>query len=546
MNSWPDEPFPMNLQSPRRTPSLLIPALLLAIGFAARADVTLPPLFGDNMILQQRANVNVWGKADPDESVTVKLGDEIAQAIADKNGNWALKLGGLKAGGPYTMNVYGKNTISIENVAVGEVWLCAGESNMEYKVEAARNGQDEMADADLPMLRVFVVKHRAADRPQGACEGSWVVCGPDTVKDLPAVGFFFARELNRGMRVPFGLIVTAWGPSPIAAWIPHDTLARDPALHAVLDAYDKAAMAFPDQEAQFQEKLTQWKTASDAAKAAGSPPPRMPLPPLEPGGPRQPAGIYNGMIAPLQRFPIRGALWYQGETDTVNPDLYRQLFPTMIAAWRKGWGEGPFPFLYAQLSGFLSRRATPEESLWAELREAQAMALAAPRTGMAVTIDTGEEGTMHPSDKQDVAHRLALLAESEVYGNDDVTALGPALDGMQIDGDRAVVSFAHTNGGLAAQGGGALKGFEIAGEDHKFFWADANIHGDTVIVQSRDVPAPVAVRYAWADMPDGNLINKAALPAAPFRTDSPMPVEAATASPTPPKTHGRHQAAADQ
>lgn len=531
-----------------RNPYLLLAAAGLGLCGAAdsRADVTLPAVISDNMVLQQRADVNVWGKADPGESVTVKLGDEIAQTEADKNGNWGLKLGGLRAGGPYEMKIFGKNSLTVQNVAVGEVWMCAGESNMEYKVIAAKNAPEEMADADLPMTRVFVVKHRATDKPRLDCEGSWIVCSADSVKDLPAVGFFFARELNRGMRVPFGLIESAWGPSPIAAWMPRETLEKDPALHGVLDAYDKAVTDFPDREADFQQKLTEWKTASDAAKAAGSPPPHAPVAPLEPGGPRAPAGLYNAMIAPLTRYPIRGVLWYQGETDTVNPALYRQMFPAMIGAWRKAWGEGDFPFLYAQLSGFLHHQPQPQESRWAELREAQAAALTVPKTGMAVTIDTSEEGNMHPADKQDVAHRLVLLAQNAVYGRAG-SAIGPEFDGMKVSDGKAVISFSHADGGLVALGGGALKGFEIAGADGHFVWADATIHGDGVTVQSKDIATPVAVRYDWADLPDGNLFNEAKLPAAPFRTDGPGSAkESAAASSTPGKRHGKHRAEAAQ
>lgn len=534
----------------RRTFRLLPALLALALSGTCRGDVTLPSIISDNMVIQQREKLNLWGKADPGESVTVELGPESAQTTAGKDGSWSVKLGALKSGGPYNLAISGKNSITIQNVAVGEVWVCAGESNMAFKVIAAQNGREEIADASLPMVRVFMVKHTSADKPQADCEGSWVVCNPDTVRNISAVGYFFAKELNQGMRVPFALIQCAWGPSPAEAWTPRETLEKDATLHAVLDRYDKSAAAYPAALSAYQGKLDDWKTASQAAKTAGSPPPHRPLPPLPPGGPREPAGIYNGMIYPLSRYPIRGALWYQGESNTGDPALYRALFPAMIDAWRKQWDEGNFPFLYAQLSGFLARHPQPAESSWAQLREAQAAALSLPKTGMAVTIDIGEDHNIHPPGKRDVGHRLALLAQSEVYGKSSVTASGPAFSGMNIEDGKAILSFTHTEGGLVAKNGSPLKGFSIAGPDRKFVWADAEIHAGKVIVQSKEVPKPVAVRYAWADTPDCDLFNLAQLPAPPFRTDTWLPGQpesAASPSPTPGKSHGKgkHHAAAE-
>jgi sialate O-acetylesterase len=516
---------------PRLLPATLI-ALALAGTFPCRGDIALPALISDNMVLQQHVKANVWGKADPGESVTVQLGPDTAQTVAGPDGKWAVKLDGLKSGGPYDLTIYGKNSITIHNVAIGEVWLCSGESNMEFKSIAARNGMEEIAEGDLPMVRVFTVWHHAADTPLADCDGAWVVCDPDTVKNFSAIAYFFGRELNRGMRVPMGFIQSAWGPSPAEAWTPRATLEKDPDLKTLLDRYGKAAAAYPAALAAYQSKL--------AASAPGSP---KPFPPLDPGGPREPAALYNGMISPLLHYPIRGVLWYQGESNTGDPALYRKLFPAMIGAWRKAWGEADFPFLYVQLSGFLARHPQPAESRWAELREAQAQTLALPKTGMAVTIDIGDEHDMHPPDKQDVAHRLALLAESLVYGKSGVTASGPTFSGMEIANGKATITFAHAEGGLSSHNGPSPKGFAIAGDDREFHWADAALKGDEAIVQSKEAPNPVAVRYAWADTPDCDLFNKANLPAAPFRTDdwvagmpaaSPLPA----ASPSP----ARHKA----
>ena len=532
---------PLSLLHTRAAAPLL--AALLGLGTLAalpcHGDVTLPSLLSDNMVLQQGVRLNIWGKADPDESITVQLGQDSAQTTAAKDGSWAVKLDPLPAGGPYDLTVSGKNSITVHNVAVGEVWVCAGESNMEQKVMAAKDAQTEMADADLPMLRVFIVNHAATENPQADCEGAWVACDPGTVRNFTATGFFFGRELNRGMRTPFGLIEAAWGPSRAAAWTPPETLAKNPALHGILDAYTKAVDQYPAALTDYQTKLSGWQTDADAAKTVGSAPPPKPVRPLDPAGPREPGALYNGMIAPLLRYPIRGVLWSQGESDTVDPDLYGTLFPALITGWRAAWDEGPFPFLYTQLSGFLSPHPQPEPSNWAELREAQARTLALPKTGMAVTLDTEQPHELHPADKQDVGHRLALLAEHQVYGTEDVTASGPVYSGMQIEDGKAILSFSQTAGGLAGRNGPALKGFQIAGADGHFVWADAAIHGDTVIVQSKDIPSPTAVRYAWADYPDCDLTSKSGLPAPPFRTDAP-PVEnpaVPAASPAKKKKH---------
>jgi len=487
-------------------------------GERCRGEVTLPALISDNMVLQRGTRANVWGKADPGESVTVRLGPDSAQTMAGTDGNWGVKLNALPSGGPYDLTVSGKNTITVHNVAVGEVWVCAGESNMEYKVVAARDAQKEMADAAMPMVRVFVVKHDAQEEPQGDCEGAWVVCDPDSVKDFPAVAYFFARELNLEMRVPFGLIESAWGTSRVEAWTPRATLEKDPALHGVLDRYDQAVADYPEALTDYQGKVAAMGVALAARGASGGPVAE-PVRPLEPGGAREPAALFNGMIAPLARYTIRGVLWYQGESDTGDPELYGKLFPAMIEGWRTVWNEGEFPFFYVQLSGFLGRHAQPEASNWAELREAQRQALNTPKTGMAVTVDTGVEHDMHPPDKQDVGHRLALIAESEVYGKEGVTTSGPVYAGMAVADGKAAISFTHTDGRLVGRNGAALKGFQIAGADGNFVWADAKIDGDRVIVQSKDVPAPAAVRYAWADFPDCDLFNKDGLPAGPFRTD---------------------------
>jgi sialate O-acetylesterase len=494
----------------------LLAGMLLSGALQCRGDITLPALISDNMILQHDEKISIWGKADPGESITVIMGPDNGQTLAGKDGNWAVTLDPLPSGGPYDMTVAGKNNLTVHNVAIGEVWVCAGESNMEFKTVAARNSQEEMADADLPMTRVFTVSHTAAGQPASDCQGSWVVCDPDSVKDFSAIAFFFARELNRGMRTPFGIIQATWGPSPAQAWTPRKTLESEPALSGILDHYSKAVAAYPQALTDYQTRLDQWHTAGGYASGP------KPVPPVNPQGTREPAALFNGMIAPLLRYPIRGVLWYQGESNTGDPDLYAKLFPAMIQSWRAAWDEGAFPFFFAQLSGFLEHRAQPEESQWAKLREAQTAALALPKIGMVVTADIGEERNMHPPDKQDVAHRFALLAQSQVYEK-DVTASGPVFESMDPgDSGQAVISFSHADGGLTTPANAPVKGFEAAGPDGRFASADASIKGSKVIVTSKEVPNPTAIRYDWANFPDGNLMNQAGLPAAPFRTDKPQ------------------------
>jgi sialate O-acetylesterase len=503
-------------------------ALALFAAAPCRADVVLPSLFSDNMVLQQRSKINVWGKADPGESVTVQMGPDTAQTTAARDGSWSVNLDGLKSGGPYDLTVYGKNSVTIHNVAIGEVWVCGGESNMEFKLIEAQNGQLEAANGDLPEVRVFTVWHDAAKEPQVDCDGAWVVCDPITARNLSAIGFFFARELNQGMRVPIGLIQSAWSGSTAEAWTPRATLENDADLKQTLDRYTESVSNYPVAQAAYEAKLKAWK-------AAGSPAGHEPLPPLAPTDQRKPGELYNGMIHPLERYAIRGVLWDQGESNTSEPQAYRKLFSAMISSWRQGWDEGDFPFLYVQLSSFLARHAQPTESRWAEFREAQAAAMALPKTGMAVTIDLGGPHEMHPADKQDVAHRLALIAENQVYGNTKVVDSGPVFSEMDVEDGKAILSFTHVDDGLVARNGPPLKGFAIAGADQRFVWADAAIHGSKVILQSIEVADPVAVRYAWADSPDCSLFNQANLPTAPFRTDNWIPgISAATPSPAPP------------
>ena len=482
------------------------------------ADVKLPAVFSDNMVLQRGMAIPIWGTADAGEKVTVTLGDQSASAVVDRAGRWMVKLKPLDAAGTVALQITGKNTITLKNVLVGEVWICSGQSNMEWRVRNSTDSENEIAAARYPKIRLFQVKKAVAAEPLSETEGAWVECSPETIPDFTAVGYFFGRELHNTLDVPVGLIKTAWGGTPAEAWTSNAMLKTDPDFRPILDRW-ATILATADQIAQQHEKrVAQWQEAAKKAKADGKPVPRRPRSPVGPNHPHRASGLYNGMIAPLLPFAIKGAIWYQGESNASRAYQYRKLFPAMIRDWRKNWAQGDFPFLFVQLANFRQVVEEPAESDWAELREAQSMTLSLPNTGMAVIIDIGEANNIHPKNKQDVGRRLGLAAGKIAYGR-DVVYSGPVMTSITIENDRIRIHFKHVGGGLVAKGG-ELKGFAIAGPDKKFVWAQAKIENDTVVVQADQVPDPIAVRYAWADNPVCNLYNKEGLPASPFRTDS--------------------------
>ncbi len=486
----------------------------------AHGDVSLPSILSDHMVLQRGATVPVWGTADPEESVTVTLGAQKATATAGPDGRWKVRLQPVKGPGPVELTVAGKNAITIRDVLIGTVWVCSGQSNMQWAVGQAKNAAAEIAQADYPRIRLFTVPRRvAAYEPQTDCQGSWVLCSPKTVGGFSAVGYFFGRDVHKKTDVPVGLIHTSWGGTPAEAWTSHETLAAYPALKPILTRWAERATNFPVAKAEYEKRLKQWTQQAEKAKAEKKKAPAKPRAPSSPDQhPHWPAGLYNGMIAPLIPFAIKGAIWYQGESNAGRAYQYRTLFPAMIRDWRQAWGQGDFTFLFVQLANFRAVEPEPGESDWAELREAQTMTLALPRTGMAVAIDIGEAGDIHPKNKQEVGRRLALAAHAIAYGH-DIPYSGPMYHYMAVEGKQIRIYFTHTDGGLMCTGG-ELKGFAIAGRDRKFVWAQAKIEGDTVVVSNDTIQEPVAVRYAWAINPICNLYNKANLPASPFRTDS--------------------------
>ena len=508
----------------------LSPALAAFLGCsaAAFAEVKLPALISDNMVLLQDAKANVWGTADAGEKVTVTLGDKKVSTSADENGKWSVKLEGLTPGSGKEMTIAGKNTLSVENVAIGEVWVASGQSNMEFGLKGATNSGQEIAAAKFPDVRVFTVTKKGSKSPLEDCAGKWEIATPENAGHFSAVGYFFIRELHQKLRQPIGLIHTSWGGTPVETWIPESGMKSNVKFG---EHWKKKLAAYPAAKEAFDKQMAEFNAAAEKAKAEGKPAPRGPR---APDGPEAlnaaPSGLYNGMIAPVAPYTIRGAIWYQGESNAGpnnrgNMDLYGQLFPTMILSWRYEFAnaqgvsrdEAEFPFLFVQLANYQKRNEQPTDSYWAQIREAQLGTLEVPRTGMALAIDVGEANDIHPKNKQEVGRRLALSALAQVYFQ-EMEYSGPLYSGMQIEDGKVRLNLANAQG-LKTTDSGPIKGFTLAGEDKKFHWAQAKIEHDHIVISCPEVPEPVAIRYGWADNPDLNLVNSAGLPASPFRSD---------------------------
>ncbi len=535
-------------------------ALLTAPGLV-QADVKMPAIFGDHMVLQQETVLPVWGTADPGEKVTVTVGKETARAEADANGKWLVKLPALPSGTPpVTLTVTGKNTLTFNDALVGEVWVCSGQSNMEFPLFQALNGRAEVPKATDSQLRFFLVKHKTALQPESDVEGSWQVCSPETAKDFTAVGYFFGRELRSSLGRPVGLIEACWGGSPAQSWTSLEGLQKEPTLqnyvaryNANAAQYPKLAPEYPAQMAAYEADMAKWKAeedpkyqaalkvwleASKNAKLAGQPEPPIPaaapkpvLPKDPTGGPGGPSNLFNGMIAPLVPYAIKGAIWYQGEANAENGPGYRTLFSRMITDWREHWAQGDFPFLFVQLASLDIGQD------WPSVRESQLKTLSLPNTAMASAVDLGDYHSLknfHPIDKLDVGLRLALAAKKVAYGQDLVYS-GPIYAASKVEGNTLRVSFTHTGSGLVisrppwidptAQPWPTDKivGFEIAGADGNYVPADAKIDGNDVVISSQQISEPSFVRFAWSSLVWANLYNKEGLPAAPFRTDNQPP-----------------------
>ena len=491
-----------------------IPLLALLAIACLRAEVKLPALISDHMLIQQGTPVRIWGKAAPGETVSVTFAATQRYSVkADSNGKWQAFLTPVSAGGPFELVIAGSNRIIVKDILAGEVWVGSGQSNMEFPMARTLNADEEINNAKYPQIRLFTVKRVVADDPRDDVQGSWSACSPETVKNFSAVAYFFGREIHQTRHVPVGLIHSSWGGTPAESWTDMPFLESDLSLNSILTGWTKVLADYPAKKEAWDARIAKFPEEEAAAKAAGKKAPVRPAAPQGPGHPNTPAGLYNAMIAPLTPYAIRGAIWYQGEANTgeTRSIQYRRLFETMIESWRHAWGEGSFPFYFVQLANFRSN------SWWPLVRESQTGTLELRNTGMALAIDVGNPTDIHPTNKQEVGHRLALAARGQTYG-EHIEYSGPLFRQMAVNGAAAYLYFDHVGGGLQAKGG-KLTGFWIAGADQRFVPAEARIEGNTVMVTALEVGQPAAVRYAWQDDPPVSLYNKEGLPASPFRTD---------------------------
>ncbi len=641
-----------------RIQALLLFLTIILFQTVASAQIKLPKVFGDNMVLQRGIKIPVWGNSTPDALITAELGNAKATAKADQEGKWTVHLPKFKAGGPYTLKIYEKRKpgegIELSGILIGDVWLASGQSNMEWQVQQSKDASEEISNANFPQMRFLVVDHNKQIKLQSdILSGKWEVCDTVNVKDLSAVAYFFARKIHLDENVPVGIIQSTWGGTPIEAWtsremllnspitmentLSMDTLTLDPEdlkadslswvriWEIVYNPQDNADKIFTDPDYDdsdwteidmpnvlkdfgvgeyegmvwLREKISVPESfaGKDLTISLGHPEMTYSLyfngkeicknvwysdsthsytipaslvqqigknmiavrvamlwgggglnPPaddlyftegdsrislagkwlykkdLESSFPKilnyqyRPTVLFNTMINPLIPYGIKGFIWYQGESNAEDAYNYRELFPMLIKDWRQRWQQGNLPFLFVQLANFMERKALPSDSEWAELREAQTLTLSQPNTGMACTIDIGDAGSVHPLNKQEVGRRLALIADKMVYNQDCVTS-GPMYKRFKTEGSRIRISFTHTASGLLIREGKEVTGFAMAGSNMQFHWAKAVIEGNEVVVYSDEVDKPVAVRYAWADNPECNLVNSAGLPAVPFRTD---------------------------
>ena len=471
--------------------------LVLLSGVISKADVTLPSIVGDGMVLQQQMPAPIWGWANPGEKVTVAFEKQKKTVVADRNGKWRVTLEPLAANSNgQTLTVAGDNKISVSDVLVGEVWICSGQSNMEWSVANSMNPKEEISNAKFPLIRLFNVPgHTTADKPQEKCPGSWVACTPDSVKGFSAVGYYFGRRLFQELDVPVGLVGSNWGGTRIEPWVSLDGFRSVPELQNIATQVE-----------------TLWK---DGGKVNN----------------RTPSAIYNAMVHPLVPYALRGGIWYQGESNGNEGISYHHKKTALINGWRKLFNPD-LAFYWVQLADFRESNNKPEGGDgWAKLRDAQRTSLGIDNTGMAVIHDIGNAKDIHPRNKQDVGWRLAQWALHQNYGRDDLVPAGPLYKSLKVDGNKIRLSFDHVGSGLmigkkeglaptTEDKDSPLGRFAIAGSDKVWHWADAVIDGKTVVVSSKDVENPVAVRYGYTMNPRGaNLYNQEGIPASPFRTD---------------------------
>jgi sialate O-acetylesterase len=511
----------------RLLPLLVGIAALCTASRSSAAGLSVAPIFGDHAVLQRDKPVAVWGTAGAGDSITVTFQGKTAKTSAGADGRWKLSIGPFAASAESSdFVVAGTTMITLHDVVVGEVWLCSGQSNMEFTVDdggstyRVDHPEAEVATANYPLIRQLNVKRTVATSPAETVETSgWVLASPETVGQFTAVGYFFARDIYRSVGVPVGIIDSPWGGTPIESWM-SDEARNSTSIAAELAANWKKLLSEwpPERVARYPADKAAWEKGEEDFKVNHVKNKlHWPQPPPTNDSPSYPGGLFNAMIAPLQPAALRGILWYQGEANAGQPGEYAELFATMIRSWRKGFGQGDVPFYFVQLANFGDENEVVNRD-WARLREAQATALDLPSTGMAVTVDIGDAHNIHPRNKQEVGRRLALIAKTKVYGIAPEIS-GPMFASATREEKALRVRFTHSGSELMARGG-VVRSLEVAGPDKVFYPADGEIETDSLLASSPDVKEPVAVRYAFTNAPEGNLFGDNGLPVAPFRSDT--------------------------
>lgn len=476
--------------------------VILGLAGHAAADVLLPGLISDHMLLQRDVPARIFGKAQPGEPVSVLFRGQTVRTVADPLGRWEVWLQPLTIGPAAAMTIQGTNTITIADVLVGDVWIGSGQSNMQWAVRQSDNPDAEIAAANLPQIRLFSVPRKTSSVPVDDVDARWIVCSPESVREFSAVLYFFGRQMHKDLKTPMGLIHSSWGGTPIASWLSGPSLVGNPRLEPFLTFWQNLILQYPANLARHEQTLKTWE-------ANGAQGPR-PAVPMGPGHAHEPTTLYNAMIAPLVRYTIKGALWYQGETEAgrAQGQIYGEALMTLVQDWRRAFGQGDFPMYWVQLANYGN---AVKNGHWMRVQEGQVKATALRSTGVVVINDIGNPTNIHPTNKQDVGWRLAVLAQNRLAS--------PLYRQMTREGSAIRIWFDHAGKALKVRGIEPLKGFEIAGVDGKYVAATARVEGVTVLVSSLDVPDPRSVRYAWDYNPDANLINENGLPASVFRTD---------------------------
>jgi sialate O-acetylesterase len=517
-----------------RTTLLIL--ILLLLSTTVLADVKLPHIISSGMVLQREMPIPIWGWAEPDEQVSVTFAGKTLVTKAVENGTWKLNLCPLEAGGPYEMTIKAKSKIVLTDILVGEVWFCSGQSNMEMGIGVIKDAEKEIAAANYPKIRLFDVPKKPSAQPLSDVDAVWRTCSPENIKKggwdgFSAVAYFFGREIHNKLNVPVGLIDASWGGSYIEPWTTPEAFETEPELAPIVEKIKRLNAEYRENLADSLDPMRVWiqKTKKAMAENEEFLPeqpdlPQHPFTKNEPYNyPWQPTGLFNGMVYPIIPFAIKGAIWYQGESNLIDGMLYHAKMKALITGWRKRWKNDDMPFYFVQIAPF-RYETWPDEKITPyslpQLWRAQLKSLSIPNTGMAVTTDITELDDIHPHNKQDVGKRLARWALAKTYGKEDIVCSGPLYKSMTVEGDKIRISFDYTGSGLASRDDKPLTWFEIAGADKKFQKAKAEIDGDTVLISNEQLADPVAVRFAWHQEAIPNLMNKEGLPASPFTTES--------------------------